>query len=101
MRIIRIAAEANGAHRNQSGGTVKAPEGWAVIPDEMLLPPSFPFVDIEVEEQTGTATVISMTAGEKPEADGTTILESEREAQDAYMVDTEYRLTLLELGLYE
>lgn len=62
MRIIKIAAEANGAHRNQSGGTVKVPEGWAVIPNEMLLPPSFPFVDIEVEGQT----IISMVASEIP-----------------------------------
>lgn len=97
MRIIKIAAEANGAHRNQSGGTVKVPEGWAVIPNEILLPPSFPFVDIEVEGQT----VISMTEGEKPETDSTTVMETERDAQDSYMIDTEYRMTLLELGLYE
>lgn len=53
MRLIEIAALENGAHRNQElNGVVSIPEGWAVIPDEMEIPSSFPFVDITVEEVT-------------------------------------------------
>lgn len=61
MLIIEIAALDNGAHRNQTlHGAL--PDGWALIPDEMELPESFPFVDIEVEGDI----VVSMTAREIP-----------------------------------
>ena len=61
MLIIEITALDNGAHRNQTYHG-ELPEGWAFIPEEMELPESFPFVDIEVEGDT----VISMTAREIP-----------------------------------
>ncbi len=63
MRIIEIAPLDNGAHRNQSGGLSTAPEGWAVIPDDMEVPETFPFVDIEVKD----GIVVKMTAGTMPE----------------------------------
>ena len=63
MRIIEIAALDNGAHRNQTGSFASAPDGWAVIPDDMAIPDSFPFVDITVEN----GIVTSITAGEVPE----------------------------------
>ena len=63
MLIIEIAALDNGAHRNQTGNLRTIPEGWAVVPDTIEVPDSFPFVDIEVEGQT----VIAMTAGVMPE----------------------------------
>lgn len=63
MRIIEIAANDIGAHRNQEGAFATIPEGWAVIPSTMEVPPTFPFVDIEVEDNI----VVSMTAGIMPE----------------------------------
>lgn len=66
MKIIEIAALENGAHRNQELFGVdlpELPEGWAVIPEEMDIPDTYPFVNIEVENGIVTA----MTAGEVPE----------------------------------
>ena len=59
MRIIEIAALSNGAHRNQIGTFSTIPDGWAVIPESIVIPDTFPFVSIEVDGQT----VTSMTAG--------------------------------------
>ena len=64
MKIIEINALTNGAHRNQSGANV-LPEGWAIIPDDAIIPESFPFVDIEVDGNV----VTSMTAREVPKLD--------------------------------
>lgn len=63
MHIIEIVALDNGAHRNQSGDLSAAPDGWAIIPDDMTIPETFPFVDIVVEGDT----VVEMTAGVMPE----------------------------------
>ena len=63
MRIIEIAALENGAHRNQNGPLSVVPDGWAVIPNSIIIPDSFPFVDIEVDGQI----VTNMTAGVIPE----------------------------------
>lgn len=62
MIIVEIAALDNGAHNNQTYHGV-LPDGWAFIPDEMELPDTFPFVDLEVEGDV----VLSMTAREIPE----------------------------------
>ena len=51
MNMLEIQALDNGAHNNQTFHGV-LPDGWAVIPDEMAVPDTFPFVDIEVEEVT-------------------------------------------------
>lgn len=49
QRIIEIAQLVNGAHRNQTfHGSL--PEGWAVIPGDMELPVTFPFVELEVKD---------------------------------------------------
>lgn len=64
MQIIEIAPLSNGAHRNQTvNGTVTPPEGWAVIPDGMPIPDSFPFVGVEAKNGVVTA----LTPGEVPE----------------------------------
>lgn len=52
MRIIEIKALDNGSHRNQTGGVSQIPEGYAQIPDDMPIPDTFPFVNIEVAEET-------------------------------------------------
>lgn len=56
MKMLEIAALPNGAHRNQSfHGTLS--DGWAIIPDDMELPESFPFVDVAAEDVTHYRTV--------------------------------------------
>ena len=52
MRLVEIAALKNGAHRNQTtSAEVSIPDGWAVIPDDMVLE-SFPFGEVTAEEVT-------------------------------------------------
>jgi hypothetical protein len=65
MNIIEIVALSNGAHRNQTYNGATVPDGWAVIPDGMAVPDTFPFVNLTVDGQT----VTSMTAGTIPEPD--------------------------------
>ena len=69
MNFIKIEPLENGAHANRMlSSETTVPEGWAVIPEGMELPSSFPFVDIETEEKDGVLTVTSMTAREVPES---------------------------------
>ena len=63
MRIIEIEPLSNGAHRNQTVDTLAIPTGWAVIPDDLEIPDTFPFVTITVKGST----VTSMEAGTVPE----------------------------------
>ena len=65
MRIVEIKALPNGAHRNQISGTMRVPDGWAVIPDSLNCP-NFPFGEVEAEEIGGVMTVTRWTAGELP-----------------------------------
>lgn len=64
MLIIKIIAEENGGHTNQKYNTSIQiiPEGWALVPDDIIIPETFPFVNIEVDGQI----VTSMTAGVVP-----------------------------------
>jgi hypothetical protein len=78
MRIIEIKALENGAHDNQNGTLSKVPEGWAMIPDTMEIPNTFPFVNIEVEN----GVVTKMTEGIVPEIDPIPIPESEPSADE-------------------
>lgn len=66
MKIIEIEALSNGGHRNQTidGVLSNIPIGWAVIPDDMEIPSTFPFVNIEVNSD---GIVTSMTEGVVPE----------------------------------
>ena len=64
MQIIEITALENGAHRNQNGFIGDIPDGWAVIPDSIEVPDTFPFVDITVED----GIVTGMTSGIVPDA---------------------------------
>ncbi len=144
MKMIEIAALPNGAHRNQTfHGNL--PDGWAVIPDDMELPASFPFVDVTAEEVThyrpvevmrdvtktrdivtanddgeelttteeyteqelvteqqpyAVMTVTSMTAGIMPPPAPAPEPTASDDAA-AMLIDHEYRLTLLELGITE
>jgi len=97
MRIIEINALSNGAHRNQNGGFSVVPDGWAVIPDGMEVPETFPFVNITVEGQI----VTSIAAGVVPDPEPIVDEPSEADDTAAMLVDHEYRLTMIELGLVE
>lgn len=100
MRIIEIAPLSNGAHRNQTPSYLaKVPDGWAVVPAD-LETENFPFGEVEVEEANGVPTVVMWIPGVMPEP--APMPEPEPTAQDdtdAMLIDHEYRLTLLELGL--
>ena len=68
MKIIEIKTLDNGAHSNQTINgvtpeTFPIPDGWAVIPDNMTIPDTFPFVNITAKD----GMVTSMTAGVVPE----------------------------------
>lgn len=64
MVIIEIKALENGAHRNQTVmGSVPPPDGWAVIPEDMEIPETFPFVGVEATNGVVTA----LTPGTVPE----------------------------------
>lgn len=62
--IIKIEAYGNGAHANQSTVPRVIPEGWAVVPNHIEIPDTFPFVEIEVSN----GVVTKMMRGMVPEA---------------------------------
>lgn len=65
MRLIKIMAAENGAHENQTCNLAVVPDGWAVIPDEMVCE-NFPFGEITVDSSVPPV-VTSWTPGEMPE----------------------------------
>lgn len=66
MRLCKVEATEKGAHDNYvvDQGLDVIPDGWAVIPDDMSIPASFPFVNITVEGQI----VTNIEAGIVPES---------------------------------
>lgn len=91
MNIIEIIALSNGAHKNQTYNGATVPDGWAVIPEGMAVPDTFPFVNLTVDGQT----VTSMTAGTIPEPE-----EPEPTSEDItldLMAEHEERLCMLEI----
>ena len=66
MRIVEIYAASNGSHRNQNMNSSFVPDGWAVVPDEMVTE-NFPFGDLTAEEIDGIMTVTSWIPGVVPE----------------------------------
>ena len=93
-RIVEITALSNGAHRNQSWDGDIPPVGWAMIPEDMETPDTFPFVEIEVEEvsvmvdggeepqEVKYMVVTSITAGVMPEPAPTPEPEPEKNVWD-------------------
>lgn len=68
MHIIEIKALYNGAHNQMNGFRGDAPpDGWAIIPDNMELPKTFPFVGVVVEEETRRRTKFSPDGEETTE----------------------------------
>lgn len=71
MRLVEIQTLENGGHRNQTtNSTIPVPEGWAVIPDEMVTE-SFPFGEVTAEEIDGVMTVTKWIPGIIPEPEPT------------------------------
>lgn len=90
MNYIKIKVNENGSHNNQFGGAFPG-EGWAIIPEEMTIPSSFPFVDIEVLENI----VVSMKEKEVPFYEPPITL---IEIILSTLVNQEEKICLLELG---
>lgn len=49
MQIIKIKPNSNGSHDNQTLHGV-VPDGYAVIPNDMEIPDTFPFVAVSAEK---------------------------------------------------
>lgn len=82
MRLIEIQALENGAHNNQTiDGVIPVPDGWAVIPDDMVCE-NFPFGEIKVEKIDGVVTVTKWTPGVMPEPEPSPKPEPEPEPGD-------------------
>ena len=56
---IKIEQNLDGSHAFQIGGNLE--QGWAVIPENIEMPDTFPYVNIEVNGDM----VVSMMAGEE------------------------------------
>ena len=85
MTIIEIAALENGAHRNQSGATV-CPDGWAVVPPELLKAweATAPFAEISVDGNTVTEIVpVAPPAEPEPEPEQDTTEQRLSDIEDA------------------
>jgi hypothetical protein len=50
MTIIKIEPYDNGAHANQSGNFATIPDGWIEIPSDTIIPDTFPFVNLTLDE---------------------------------------------------
>ena len=60
--IIKIEQNENGSHANQSIVPKNIPDGWAVVPADIEIPSTFPFVNLTVAD----GVVTEMTAGIVP-----------------------------------
>ena len=89
MKIIEIEALSNGAHRNQIGNFSSIPSGWAIIPEAIVIPETFPFVEIEAEN----GIVTSMVAGIVPEiVEPEPTAEQQIEALKQQLTSTDYKI---------
>lgn len=86
MKIIEIKALENGGHRNQTGNLNAVPEGYARVPDDMAIPDTFPFVNIETSDIDGVMTVTKMTAGVMPEPEQPTPSEQREQAYETMKI---------------
>lgn len=66
MTIIKIQGDIDGSHEYQIySRPVKPMEGWAIIPEGMEVPESFPFVGVDAEG--GVVTRLTPGTAPKPE----------------------------------
>lgn len=97
MRTVAIKALPNGAHLH-TRDVPCVPKGHAVIPEDMVLE-NFPFGRVEAKEIDGVLTVTKWTPIKPKPMPIENTTPSEQDDTDAMLVDHEYRLTLLELGV--
>ena len=64
--IISIKENLNGSRSNQSITPETIPDGWAVVPSDMEIPDTFPFINATFENINGIMTVTRMTSGAFP-----------------------------------
>lgn len=96
MRFIEIQADKNGAHAYQTISVdIPAPDGYALVPDDMAIPDTIPYVDIDVRD----GVVTKMTAGAVPNIPETPAEPPAAEDTMSMLVDHEYRITMMELGV--
>ena len=103
MHIIEIKAADNGAHRNQeyNGSIPPHWEGVAFIREDVSTLENFPFGTPTIEEINGVITVTAWEAVEIPEPEPIVEEPTPEEDTAAMLIDHEYRMTLLELGITE
>ena len=108
MNIIRKEPNGSGAYpAPQSWGSITPPTGYAIIPDTVNMSIFYAyngFVFLTIEGDTVTGYTPNVDAWEEWKAslpDPTEEEPSEEEDTSAMLIDHEYRLTLLELGLSE
>ena len=88
MNLIKIAAADSGAHENRNSPLeTTVPEGWAVIPAEVAIPASFPFVDVVVEENNNIKTVIKLIEKEIA-VDETEISKALEESKNSKIIES-------------
>lgn len=91
MKYIKIQENDNGSHENQfTFEELDLGSEWAIIPEDMSIPQSFPFVDIEVEE----GIVVQITEKEIP---AVLPIVTTEEIILSVLLEQEERLCLLEL----
>ena len=88
MRIVKLSASKNGAHKNQTYNGV-VPEGWALLPDNVECE-NFPFGTPKTENVNGKTVVVEWTKGvvPEPEPDVPTELEKLRADVDFIAIMT-------------
>lgn len=70
MRIIEIETLDNGAHNNQfTNRDIEVPEGWVIIPDDMEIPETFPFVSFHYRKGVVTDMAAGVVPPPEPEGD--------------------------------
>lgn len=81
VRSIDINELENGAHRSQTGKV--CPPGWAIIPDDVEIPETWPFVMVTTVEKDGQLFVESLKAGKVPDPEPEPPMITEEERLDA------------------
>lgn len=62
MTYIKIEENLNGSHENFStNANISIPEGYALVPDEIEIPSTFPFVNIELDENGTVSKLIPIS----------------------------------------
>ena len=103
MLIIKTTAESNGAHASQmSSVKITPPDGYIVIPPalEATALSLLPWVTLTIEDGFVTAVEDDVESRAAWEAIPAPDLEpTPQDDADALLIDHEYRLTLLDLGV--